>query len=106
MVKDDFFTIKDDYFTRLTDDYFTNLQQECLQHLCEIDSEYSDRRDARDKAYREYKEVISGLPRRDAEIVENFREETCLLGDREQDWAYIQGYKDCVKFLRLIELVG
>ena len=39
------------------------------------------------------------------EFTESFLEDNSLLDCIEQDWLYLQGYKDCIKLLKLIEAI-
>ena len=83
--------MKDDFFMEQVTDFFARLQLESLRNLRATDDEYKEWRIARAaEATEEYNALLDGLPQ----------------NDRERDWVYLQGHKDCVKFLRLIELIG
>ncbi len=94
-----------DIYTETITDFFMELQEESLQQLRQVDMEYNDWRTAHIEASQEYEAVLKNLPQKDMKIVEEFTSDMFRIIGREQDWIYLQGYKDCVKFLRMIELI-
>ena len=97
--------MKDDFFTEQVNALFDELQQESLLDLKKADPEYNDLRAAHAEASKEYEAILGDLPRKDMKFMEKYVNDIYELIDREQTWVYLQGYKDCVKFLRFIGII-
>jgi hypothetical protein len=97
--------MKNGYFTEQVDAFFNELQDESLRNLRKIDAEYNDWRAAHAEASQEYAAILNDLPHRDMKLAEKFKDDIYRINGRERDWIYLQGYKDCIKFLRLIDFI-
>jgi mRNA-degrading endonuclease YafQ of YafQ-DinJ toxin-antitoxin module len=84
---------------------FTELQQESLRTLRKENDYYNDLRAAHAEASNEIEGIINTLPHKDMKLAEKFRDYALQLDGIEQDYLYLQGYRDCVKFLKLIQAI-
>ena len=57
------------------------------------------------EASSKYEDIINNLSASNKEFIENFKNEMYIIEAKAQDWLYLQGYKDCIKLLKLIEVL-
>ena len=67
-----------------------------------VDDEYNGWFASNAEISQEYESIINGLSHDDKEIAEKYNDNTCRINGRERECAYLQGYKDCIKLLRLL----
>ena len=85
--------------------FFTELMQDSIKNLKECDKNYKDIRSTHANVSQRFYDLFQNFGVKDKEFAESFLEEKCLLDSIEQDWLYLQGYKDCIKLLKLIEAI-
>ena len=73
--------------------------------LKESDENYRNIKSARIKASKRYEDFLENLNAKDKEFLESYDSEGCLVDSIEREWLYLQGYKDCVKLLKIIEAI-
>ena len=83
--------------------FFTELMQDSFKTLKESNENYRDINASHVKASNRFYDIIRTLGEKDKQFAECFLEEKLLLDSIECDWFYLQGYKDCIKLLKLIE---
>lgn len=84
---------------------FTDLMQDSFKNLEECDENYKDIRTTHANVSQRFYDLFQNFSTKDKEFAENFLEDKSLLDSIEQEWLYLQGYKDCVKLLKLIEAI-
>ena len=100
------FSIMDDFYTELMTASFSELQQDSIRNLRRVDPEYNNLRLTHAGTSKEYEKMIGDLPQENKALAEKFNGDVCRIHDRERDFVYLQGYKDCIKFFRLIEVIS
>ena len=98
--------MQDDFYKELVNAFFTEQQQTSLRNLRKTDAEYNNWLTAHAQASQKYGEILQELSENKKAIAEKFIDDTYRIHDRERDCVYLQGYRDCVKFLRLFELIA
>lgn len=48
---------------------------------------------------------MNTLSDKDRDFLEKFKDETYEIDSRVEEWLYLQGYKDCIKLLKMIEAI-
>lgn len=79
--------------------------EESIENLREVNQGYN-------KSYKEQRELEnqlsklkSRLSETDKNIIERYENSVFIIRDAEQSWLYLQGYRDCVKFLKLFKVI-
>ncbi len=85
--------------------FFTELMQDSIKNLKECDENYKDIRSIHANVSRRFYDLFQNFSTKGKEFTESFLEDKSLLDCIEQDWLYLQGYKDCIKLLKLIEAI-
>jgi len=98
--------MQDEFYKELVNAFFSEQQQASLRNLRNTDAEYNNWRATHAETGREYEAILNDLPPNDVAVVEKYNADTNRINGRERDCVYLQGYRDCVKFLRLIELIA
>lgn len=92
-------------FRENIDLFFTESMQDCFKKLREMDENYKSTYLSHVEASKKYQEIINSLSEKDKIFMECYKDDSYLIQGVEQDWLYLQGYKDCIKFLQLIEAI-
>ncbi len=85
--------------------FFTELMQDSLKNLRECDENYNDIQSSNTKNSNKFYDILNSLNEHQKQYSINFLEERTMLNSIEMDWFYLQGYKDCIKLLKLIEAI-
>ena len=75
--------------------FLTESMNNCFIKLKQIDKNYQDINAARIKASQKFEDFLDTLNSKDRQFLENYKRE----------WLYLQGYKDCIKLLKMIEAI-
>ncbi len=85
--------------------FFTQLMQDSIKNLKECDENYKYMCSNNANVSNRFYDLFQNFSEKDKKFAESFLEEKLLLDSIEQDWIYLQGYKDCIKLLKLIEAI-
>ena len=85
--------------------FFTESMNDCYIKLKEVDENYRNIKSARVNASKRYEDFLENLNTKDKEFLENYESEGYLADSIEREWLYLQGYKDCIKLLKMIEAI-
>ena len=85
--------------------FFSETINNCLQKLKEADDNYRDINSARVKGSEKFENLLKTLSSKDREFLESYKDECNLADSIETEWIYLQGYKDCIKLLKMIEAI-
>lgn len=79
--------------------------QDSIRKLRSIDEEhdYMSKNHAEDS--KRYEKILDALSNEDREFLEKFKDEMYRIEGRIEEWLYLQGYKDCIKLLKMIEAI-
>lgn len=79
--------------------------EESIENLREVNQGYN-------KSYKEQRELEnqlsklkSRLSETDKNIIERYENGVFIIRALEQSWLYLQGYRDCVRFLKLFKVI-
>jgi len=98
--------MKDNFFAEQVEAFFIELQHESLRNLRKVDAEYNDWKKAQIELGEKYEAMLGELPHGDRELIENYIDNTTRITGREREWVYLQGFKDCIKLLRLFGVLN
>jgi hypothetical protein len=85
--------------------FLTESMNNCFIKLKQIDKNYQDINAARIKASQKFEDFLDTLNSKDRQFLENYKSEGYLADSIEREWLYLQGYKDCIKLLKMIEAI-
>ena len=83
--------------------FFEAIQLESYRALKERTAPYNDLSTAHARLSGEVEDMLSDLPPEDKEFAGRLSDKMAELAGIEQDYMYLQGYRDCVRFLKLID---
>ena len=70
-----------------------------------IDEEHDYIRKNHAEASKKYEKILETLSDDDREFLEKFKDEMYEIEGKIEEWLYLQGYKDCIKLLKMIEAI-
>ena len=79
--------------------------QDSIRKLRSIDEEHDCMRKNHAEASKKYEKILDTLSDEDREFLEKFKDEMYQIEGRIEEWLYLQGYKDCIKLLKMIEAI-
>ena len=79
--------------------------QDSIRKLRSIDEEHDCMRKNHAEASKKYEKILNTLSDKDREFLESYKDECNLADSIETEWIYLQGYKDCIKLLKMIEAI-
>jgi len=94
-----------DKFTQKVMDFFERSKDEALINYNKDNEIYKSLKKTNTLNSIQLEKAITNLDQKNIEIIHNYNESVYKLDDMEKDMLYLQGYKDCVKLLKLIELL-
>lgn len=92
-------------FRENMDLFITEQIEDSIRDLRKYDKGYDSICKNHAEASRKYEDIINNLNVSNKEFIEEFKNEMYTIEAKVQDWLYLQGYKDCIKLLKLIEAV-
>lgn len=79
--------------------------QDSIRKLRSIDEEHDYIRKNHAEASKKYEKILETLSDDDREFLEKFKDEMYEIEGKIEEWLYLQGYKDCIKLLKMIEAI-
>lgn len=79
--------------------------QDSIRKLRSIDEEHGYIRKNHAEASKKYEKILETLSDDDREFLEKFKDEMYEIEGKIEEWLYLQGYKDCIKLLKMIEAI-
>lgn len=79
--------------------------QDSIRKLRSIDEEHGYIRKNHAEASKKYEKILETLSDDDREFLEKFKDEMYKIEGKIEEWLYLQGYKDCIKLLKMIEAI-
>lgn len=79
--------------------------EESIEKLREINSEYNNNYKQQRELENQLSELKARLSERDKNFIEKYENNIFVIRAIEQSWLYLQGYRDCVKFLKLFRVI-
>lgn len=79
--------------------------EDSLRDFRKFDKDYDNICKNHAEASSKYEDIINNLSASNKEFIENFKNAMYIIEAKAQDWLYLQGYKDCIKLLKLIEVL-
>lgn len=92
-------------FKENIDLFLAESMNNCFIKLKEIDENYRGINDARIEASKKFEDFLDTLNSKDRQFLESYKSEGHLVDSIEREWLYLQGYKDCIKLLKMIEAI-
>jgi hypothetical protein len=89
-------------YTQQLNDFLIEVKKEAIVSFSKTDTQYRELRKANTQ---NGLDVAGLLNKEDTQVFDKFREDTYLLHDIESDMLYLQGYRDCIRLLKQIELI-
>lgn len=79
--------------------------QDSIRKLRSIDEEHDYIRKNHAEASKKYEKILETLSDDDREFLEKFKDEMYEIEGKIEEWLYLQGYKDCIKLLKMIQAI-
>ncbi len=92
-------------FKENIDLFLAESMNNCFIKLKEIDENYREINNARIEASKKFEGFLDTLSSKDRQFLESYKSESYLADGIEREWLYLQGYKDCIKLLKMIEAI-
>lgn len=92
-------------FKKNIDLFLAEAIQDSIRKLRNIDEEHDYIRKNHAEASKKYEKILETLSDEDREFLEKFKDEMYEIEGRIEEWLYLQGYKDCIKLLKMIEAI-
>ncbi len=84
---------------------FTDIHEETMENFRNNDKEYSELLRNSVEESKEVERIINCLDDKDRELILKHKDRHGKLEWVEREMLYLQGLKDCVKLLRLLEII-
>lgn len=82
-----------------------SLIEESIEELKKHDDEYKNLIDGKSKDITKLSEIFSKLSESDKKFIDEYEDSIFAMRAIEQEWLYLQGYRDCMKFLKLVRAI-
>ena len=92
-------------FKENIDLFLTEAIQDSIRKLRSIDEEHDCMRKNHAEESKRYEKILDTLSDKDRGFLEKFKDETYEIESRVEEWLYWQGHKDCIKLLKMIEVI-
>ena len=92
-----------DYYDEQLDAFLAELKEESIKALKKENITYSELCTAHSNIQRNIEEALENSSNEILDFVESMKENMNEMGAIETDWIYLQGYKDCIRFLKVIK---
>ena len=92
-------------FKENIDFFTTEAIQDSIRELRNVDEEHDYMRKNHAKDSERYEKILNTLNYENKEFLEKFKDDTDEIECRIEEWLYLQGYKDCIKLLKMIEAI-
>ncbi len=79
--------------------------EESIENLTEANPEYNKSYKEQRELEKKLSELKSRLSETDKNFIEKYENNIFIIRAAEQSWLYLQGYRDCVKFLKLFKVI-
>lgn len=79
--------------------------EESIENLTETNPEYEKCYKEQRESRKKFAELKSKLSEVDKAFIEKCENNNFIIRAAEQSWLYLQGYRDCVKFLKLFKVI-
>lgn len=79
--------------------------EESIENLKEVNPEYNKSYKEQREGGKRFDELKSKLSEADREFIEKCENNNFIIRALEQSWLYLQGYRDCGKFLKLFKVI-
>ena len=79
--------------------------EESIENLKEANPKYEKCSKEQRECVKQFNELKSKLSEADRNFIEKCENNNFIIRALEQSWLYLQGYRDCVKFLELFGLI-
>lgn len=79
--------------------------EESIENLKEANPEYNKSYKEQKESGKRFDELKSRLSEADREFIEKCENNNFIIRALEQNWLYLQGYRDCVRFLKLFKVI-
>lgn len=79
--------------------------QDSIRKLRSVDEEHDYMRKNHAEDSNRYEEILDTLSNEDREFLEKFKDDMYEIENRIEEWICWQGYKDCIKLLKMIEAI-
>ena len=94
---------------RFQEDFILELSnafiEESIKKLREINPEYNNNYKQQRELENQLSELKARLSETDKNFIEKYENNIFVIRAIEQSWLYLQGYRDCVKFLKLFKVI-
>ena len=85
--------------------FLTEAIQDSIRKLRSIVEEHDCMRQNHAEASKKYEKILDTLSNEVRDFLEKFKDEMYEIEGRIEEWLYLQGYKDCIKLLKMIEAI-
>lgn len=92
-------------FDKAVLNFFANNEQTVLKEYRTYNGEYKRLCDENKKASITIKELYLNLDETEIKAIDEWKNIIYQTTDKEKDFLYLQGFKDCIKLLQLINLI-
>lgn len=92
-------------FKENIDLFTTEAIQDSIRKLRDVDEEHDCMRKNHAESSKKYEKILDTLSDKDRDFLEKFKDEMYEIESRMEEWIYWQGYKDCIKLLKMIEAI-
>ena len=79
--------------------------EESIENLREVNQGYNKSYKEQRESGKRFDELKSKLSEADREFIEKCENNNFIIRALEQNWLYLQGYRDCVRFLKLFKVI-
>lgn len=92
-------------FDKVVLNFFADNEQSVLKEYRAHDGEYKSLCEENKKASITMKKLYLKLDDTEIEAIDEWKSIIYQMTDKEKDFLYLQGFKDCIKLLQLINLI-
>ena len=79
--------------------------EESIENLREANPKYAKCYKEQRESGKRFDELKSKLSEADRKFIEKCENNNFIIRALEQSWLYLQGYRDCIKFLKLFKVI-
>ena len=79
--------------------------EDAIEKLLEISPQYNKNYKEREIIMEQLHKLKTKLSEEERKCIEKYENNHFIIRDLERSWLYLQGYRDCIKFLKLFKVI-